>query len=47
MGQIIKVFDEEYIPCDIVLLKSSDPKGGCFVETKGLDGETNLKSKKV
>jgi magnesium-transporting ATPase (P-type) len=30
-----------------VILKSSDPKGGCFVETKGLDGETNLKVKSV
>jgi phospholipid-transporting ATPase len=28
-------------------LKSSDSKGSCFVETKGLDGETNLKIKKV
>jgi len=29
-------------------LKTSDSKSGnCFVETKGLDGETNLKIKKV
>jgi magnesium-transporting ATPase (P-type) len=31
----------------MVLLKTSDHKGSCFVETKGLDGETNLKVKKV
>lgn len=30
-----------------MILQSSDPKGGCFVETKGLDGETNLKLKSV
>jgi len=28
-------------------LKTSDAKGTCYVETKGLDGETNLKVKKV
>ena len=29
----------------MVLLKSSEPKGVCYVETKNLDGETNLKHK--
>jgi phospholipid-transporting ATPase len=29
------------------LLNSSDPKGVCYVETKSLDGETNLKMKNV
>lgn len=28
-------------------MKTSDHKGSCYVETKGLDGETNLKIKKV
>lgn len=31
----------------MVLLKTSDPKGSCFIETKNLDGETNLKIKSV
>ena len=35
------------MPCDILLTKSSDPKGVCYVETKSLDGETNLKMKTV
>ena len=35
------------IPCDLVLLRSSDPKGVLYIETKNLDGETNLKNKYV
>lgn len=26
-------------------MQSSDPKGVCYIETKNLDGETNLKHK--
>lgn len=47
VGQIVKVMEDEYFPCDIVLLNSSLPKGICYVETKNLDGETNLKHKKA
>ena len=28
-----------------MLLKTNDAKGTCFIETKNLDGETNLKHK--
>jgi len=44
---MVKVVDDEFIPCDIMLIKAIDPKGVCFVETKNLDGETNLKIKIV
>jgi P-type E1-E2 ATPase len=38
-GDIIKVLDKEKIPCDIVLLDTSNHQlGSCFVETSGLDG---------
>lgn len=47
VGQIVKVKDGEMIPCDLITLNSSDPKGVLYVETKGLDGETNLKIKSV
>jgi magnesium-transporting ATPase (P-type) len=31
----------------MVFLESSEAKGFCYVETKNLDGETNLKTKYV
>lgn len=31
----------------MLLLRSSDEKGLAYVETKNLDGETNMKHKKV
>ena len=31
----------------MVLLNSSIPKGICYIETKNLDGETNLKHKQA
>lgn len=44
---LIKIKEDEFIPADVVVMKSSDPGGGLFVETKNLDGETNLKNKVV
>jgi len=41
----VKVYNNQNFPCDILLINSSLPKGICYVETKGLDGETNLKMK--
>lgn len=46
-GQLVKVLDEEFIPADLIVLKSVDSKGGLYIETKNLDGETNLKNKNV
>jgi magnesium-transporting ATPase (P-type) len=37
--------NKEKIPCDMVLLASSNKKGDSYIETKNLDGETNLKTK--
>ena len=44
---IVKVMEDEFFPSDMIVLKSADEKGGLFVETKNLDGETNLKTKSV
>lgn len=32
------------VPCDLVLIKSSDPNFKCHITTANLDGETNLKT---
>lgn len=45
VGQIVKVLEGEYFPSDLILMRSSDKHGGCYVETKSLDGETNLKTR--
>jgi magnesium-transporting ATPase (P-type) len=46
VGEIIRLRKEDLIPCDAVVIYTSDQEQRCFVETKGLDGETNLKLKK-
>ncbi|XP_039282719.1 probable phospholipid-transporting ATPase IF isoform X2 [Nilaparvata lugens] len=43
VGDIVLVSGEEDVPCDLVLLGSSQADGHCFVTTANLDGETNLK----
>lgn len=43
VGDIVRVHNNDEIPADIILLSTSDSDGACYVETKNLDGETNLK----
>jgi phospholipid-transporting ATPase len=47
VGDIIKVNNEEDVPADMLLLKSSLDSGLCFVDSMNLDGETNLKEKMI
>ncbi|SPO45746.1 related to DNF2 - Non-essential P-type ATPase [Moesziomyces antarcticus] len=46
VGDVVLLREDEQVPADIVVLNSSDPDGNAYVETKNLDGETNLKVRK-
>ncbi|KAJ0525873.1 putative P-type phospholipid transporter [Helianthus annuus] len=38
VGEVVKVSADETIPCDIVLLSTSDPTGVAYIQTINLDG---------
>lgn len=46
VGDFVLLRDNDQIPADIIVLSTSDADGLCYVETKNLDGETNLKPRK-
>ena len=46
-GDIIKLDNDQPVPADLLVLTTSDEKGIAYVETKNLDGETNLKEKRA
>ncbi|KAH6908304.1 phospholipid-translocating ATPase [Coprinopsis sp. MPI-PUGE-AT-0042] len=45
VGDFVKIVDDESLPADILICATSEEENVCFVETKNLDGETNLKSR--
>ncbi|GAA6022484.1 hypothetical protein JCM10207_008529, partial [Rhodosporidiobolus poonsookiae] len=47
VGDVVLLKENDQIPADVVVLATSDADGLCFVETKNLDGETNLKPRKA
>ncbi|ODN06541.1 putative phospholipid-transporting ATPase VD [Orchesella cincta] len=47
VGDIVHLSCNEPIPADILLLRTSDPNGLCYIETMNLDGESNLKQREV
>jgi len=46
-GEVIRVEKGEHIPADILIIDSSEENGICYIETSGIDGETNLKIRKT
>jgi len=47
VGDVIIVQRDEYFPADLLFLGSETEEGLCYIETMGLDGETNLKIRKA
>jgi phospholipid-translocating ATPase len=45
VGDFVKIMDHESFPADILICATSEDENVAFVETKNLDGETNLKSR--
>ncbi|KAI5476520.1 phospholipid-translocating ATPase, partial [Pseudohyphozyma bogoriensis] len=43
VGDLVFLEKNERVPADILLLRTSDPSGSCFVRTDQLDGETDWK----
>ncbi|KAI8973092.1 phospholipid-transporting ATPase 1 [Trametes punicea] len=46
VGDIVLLRENDQVPADIVVLSTSDPDNMCYLETKNLDGETNLKPRR-
>ncbi|CAO1620923.1 unnamed protein product [Jaminaea pallidilutea] len=45
VGDFVLLKNNEPVPADIIVCATSEEEDSCFLETKNLDGETNLKSR--
>jgi len=46
-GDLVLLRNRELVPADILLIQSSQQTGMVYIETSGIDGETNLKIRRV
>ncbi|CAG8650823.1 4747_t:CDS:10 [Gigaspora margarita] len=46
VGDFLYLKNGDAVPADAIILSTSEQNGNCFVETKDLDGETNLKTRR-
>ena len=47
VGDLVHLSCDELIPADLLLLHCSDSQDVCYIDTCNLDGETNLKQRRV
>ncbi|KAL6259171.1 hypothetical protein P5V15_009092 [Pogonomyrmex californicus] len=47
VGDLVHLSNNELVPADLLLLRSSDPQGLAYLDTCNLDGESNLKQRQV
>lgn len=47
VGDFVRIYSDDELPADVIVLSTSDSDGLCYVETKNLDGETNLKVRRA
>ena len=47
VGDLIKVYQNDRIPADLVLLQTTEKSGSVFIRTDQLDGETDWKLRKA
>ncbi|GJJ70728.1 phospholipid-translocating ATPase [Entomortierella parvispora] len=45
VGDVIMLKNNQAVPADAIILSTSEAEGSCYIETKDLDGETNLKTR--
>ena len=46
VGDVVRLSKDMEVPADMVILKTSDELGGCYIQTTNLDGESDLKPRR-